>query len=193
MFTGIIKSVGKIKSIRKGKKGIGITVSARPLSGLTKGASIAVNGTCYTATSVAQGSFSFFAMPETVRVTAVGRWKAGERVNIERPLRLGDEIGGHTVSGHVEGVGQIAIILREGRSRLWKVEAPAGIIQHLQKKGSVAIDGVSLTLADVGDSWFSVALIPYTLSHTTLGEKKRGDVVNLESDILTRHAKKRRA
>ncbi len=190
MFTGIIKSGGKVKNIRKSRGGIAVSVSSSALSGLKKGASIAVNGICFTVTTFSRSSFSFFAMPETIRKTTVGSWKKGQKVNLEKSLHFGEELGGHLVSGHIEGVGEIAIIIREGRARLWKIEAPRAIIALLRRKGSVAIDGVSLTVADVGKNWFSVALIPYTLAHTTLGEKKQDDSVNIETDMLMKYAKK---
>ncbi len=186
MFTGIIKSVGKVKSIKKSRGGIALVVSARSLRKIEKGASIAVGGICLTVTAFSRGSFSFFAMLETIRKTTVSFWKKGQKVNLERSLKFGEELGGHLVSGHIEGVGEITAIVREGRSRLLKIETSVKILSRMVAQGSVALDGVSLTIADVGKNWFSVALIPYTLSHTSLRDLVIGDKVNIETDMIMR-------
>ena len=186
MFTGIIKRTGTVQKVEKCRGGLAIEVAAPRLS-LKKGASVAVNGICSTVVSSARNSLSIFYIPETIRKTTVVRWKKGERVNLEESMRFGDEVGGHLVSGHIDGVGTITALVREGESRLLKIEAPRMLLRYMIPKGSVAIDGVSLTLADVGDDWFSVALIPYTLAHTNLGKKKTGDRVNLECDMLGKY------
>ncbi len=191
MFTGIIKSVGRIVDVKKSRAGIAATVVAARLTGLEKGASIAVNGICLTVTTRSPRSFSFFAIPETLRKTTVGSWKEGQKVNLEKSLKFGEELGGHLVSGHIEGIGRVSALVREGKSLLLKIEASAEILSRVVTQGSVALDGVSLTIADVGESWFSVALIPYTLSHTSLRDLAIDDTVNIETDMLAQYAIKR--
>lgn len=193
MFTGIIKSVGTIKNLRKSSGEIIVSVSTSSLQRVKKGASIAVGGICFTVTDFSRGSFSFFAMPETIRKTTVGSWERGQKVNLEQSLRFGEELGGHLVSGHVEGIGRVSALVREGGSLLVKVETSEEILSRITTQGSVALDGVSLTVADIGENWFSVALIPYTLSHTSLRDLAIRDKVNIETDILMRYAKKRKA
>ncbi len=191
MFTGIIKEVAEAAAVRE-SRGIFLVEVATPKQWKVRsGESISLNGICSTVTKVGRGGMLFEYMPETQRKTTVRSWKKGDALNCERNLRVGDSLDGHLVMGHVDGVGRIGALVREGGARLFKIEAPSELLAFIAKKGSVAVDGVSLTVADVGDDWFSVALIPYTLSHTNLQFRKVGDRVNIETDILAKYAQKR--
>ena len=154
--------------------------------GVKKGASIAVNGTCLTATAIRRGRVSFDVVPETLRKTNLGSLKKGDRVNIERPLRVGGELGGHFVLGHIDGKG--TVVAKTGRGI--RVRVPKRLEKYLAPKGSIAIDGVSLTIAKLDGNEIFIALIPHTLKHTTLGFKKKGDKVNIEADYLAKLALK---
>lgn len=186
MFTGIIKKTEKVESIRK--RGGGIVVSVRrPLGwNAQDGQSISVNGICSTVSAIRGRQLVFQYIPETIRKTTVRWWEKGDLVNLEQSMKFGDPIDGHVVMGHVEGVGRLAATVQELGERLFKVEASKKLISSMVPKGSIAVDGVSLTLVDVGDDWFSVALIPYTTAHTSWKERRVGDMVNLETDILGR-------
>jgi riboflavin synthase len=151
------------------------------------GESVAVNGSCLTVTGRSGRRFTVEASPETLRRTTLGGLKRGARVNLERALRVGDRFGGHVVQGHVDGVGRLLDIRPDGEWVLYRFEAPRLLADYLVEKGSIAVDGVSLTVFDCQDSRFTVALIPHTLAATTLGERWPGDAVNLEADVLLKH------
>jgi len=161
--------------------------AARALTGLAAGESIAINGACLTVTSGRGKQFSVDLSPETLRRTTLGHLAPGTRVNLERALRVGDRLGGHVVQGHVDGVGQLDSIRPDGDWYLYRFRAPRGLTPYLVEKGAIAVDGVSLTIFDCRGPAFTVALIPHTLAVTTLGDRKPGDRVNLEADVLLKH------
>lgn len=189
MFTGVVKKTATIASIRK--QGGTVVVSVRHPLGweMREGQSVSVNGICTTVSAIKGRKLVFQYIPETLRKTTVRWWKKGDLVNLEESLKLGEPIDGHLVSGHVEDVGRITASVRERGERLFKIEASKELTAQMTPKGSVAVDGVSLTLVDVGDDWFSVALIPYTIAHTNWKAKGVGDMVNLETDMLGRMRK----
>lgn len=191
MFTGLVEELGKIKSITKGTKSARLTIEGRVvLQDVKLGDSIAVNGTCLTVVEYTQRSFTADVMPETVRSTVLAELKSGDVVNLERTLRLGDRLGGHIVSGHVDGVGVIRSKERSDNAIVVTVEAPPQVMSYIIAKGSIAIDGTSLTIVDYGADWFSVSLIPHTASLTTVGLKEAGSKVNLEADVLGKYVAK---
>ena len=187
MFTGIVEEVGTIRRAFDKGGNLRVEVAAeRVLEGTKLGDSIAVSGPCLTVVELGPGFFAVDLAKETVQRTAP-RWRAGARVNLERALRVGDRLGGHFVSGHVDGVGRVVRFdRRPGASDLY-VEVPEGLKKYVAEKGSITIDGVSLTVVSVEDRVFSVTLIPHTFEVTTLGELRVGDAVNLEVDLLARY------
>jgi riboflavin synthase len=188
MFTGIITDIGELIERAGGRLTIRSNFAA---DGVAIGASIACDGACLTATTVTPaGSGSLFTVDvsnETLSKTTLGDWQPGRSINLERSLRVGEELGGHIVSGHVDGVATITAIRPDGASRRFTVEAPAALARYIAPKGSLALDGISLTVNDVDQNRFGVNLIPHTLTHTTWGAKKPGDRVNLEIDVLARY------
>jgi riboflavin synthase len=155
--------------------------------GLRVGDSIAVDGACLTVTALRGDGFTSDLSGETLKRTTLGRLRAGSRVNLERPLRLGDRLGGHLVTGHVDAVGQVVDRIPQGDGEFWRFRFPQDLMPLLVLKGSIAVDGISLTVAELSGDAFGVALIPHTLHHTTLGGKRVGDPVNLEADLLGKH------
>ena len=182
MFTGIVEEVGRVISA-----GMPRVEIACALAGLAPGDSVAVDGVCLTVTELREGSFAAELSEETLARTSLGRLAAGSTVNLERPVTAMGRLGGHVVQGHVDGTGTIRRIDPKAASVEMWFEPPPGLRRYLVQKGSVAVDGVSLTVADMEDGAFSVALIPHTLRATTLGGKAAGDVVNLEVDILAKY------
>ena len=185
MFSGIIEKEGLVK--KAGKSSLWVSAS---LSKVKAGDSIAVNGVCLTVLPpLKKNFFAFDLSPETLRLTTLGRLTTGQAVNLERALKLGDVIGGHLVSGHVDSIARVLEKkdLPKGFCNL-RIEIPKNLIGLIAHKGSIAVDGVSLTVSALGKNYFEAALIPYTLKHTNLGKIKRGDLVNLEADILARYA-----
>lgn len=191
MFTGIIEDIGAVKSIeKKGAFGrISFEVSALPAS-VRLGDSICVNGACLTAASFSGRVFTADISEETLRVTTLGDLKAGDRVNIEYALTLNKPLGGHMVSGHVDGVGTIVRKAALTGSMELEVKVPVGLMGQLVKKGSVAVDGISLTVAELTESGFRVTIIPHTLKNTTLPDKAEGGRVNIETDIIGKYVEK---
>jgi riboflavin synthase len=191
MFTGLVESLGTVIAVEDRAGGRLLVVAEPRLQGdLRIGDSIAINGACLTMVDIRQRGLAFQAVPETLAKTNLGELAVGDRVNLERALRVGDRLGGHWVQGHVDGVGRIAERGREGQwETVWFACAPA-LTAQMVGKGSLAVDGVSLTLVDVHDGRFSVALIPHTLEHTTLGFKAAGATVNLETDVLAKYVMK---
>ena len=188
MFTGIIHTTGRLERRGAHDGGARLTFAAsRPLPGLAIGESIAVNGACLTVTSRNGRRFTADVSPETLRRTTLGQLPPGTRVNLERALRVGDRIGGHVVQGHVDGVGQLEAIKPERQWFLYRFRVPRTLIPYLVEKGSIAVDGVSLTVFGCRGPSFTVALIPHTLKESTLGERKTGDRVNLEADVLLKY------
>jgi riboflavin synthase len=188
MFTGIIEVIGVVKDLRRERGGMSISLEAK-LSGepLSIGESVAVSGPCLTVERVIAGGFTVFASSETVLRTTLGKARAGNRVNLERALQLGGRLGGHIVSGHVDGVGRIRHISPSGEAREVTVTAPDALLPFLVAKGSVSIDGISLTVNEVRGAEFTVMIIPHTLGATTLVEARPGDEVNLEADLIARY------
>jgi riboflavin synthase len=191
MFTGIIEERGTIRSVSHGTSFSRLAVRAvKVLEGLKTGDSISVNGVCLTVTEFGPGGFMADTMPETLRRTNLGELKSGSRVNLERALRLSDRIGGHLVTGHIDGTGKIASRWEEGNALWLKVTAGPDIMRYLADKGSVALDGVSLTISSSDARSFSVSVIPHTKEMTTLPGKGVGDPVNIECDLLAKYTEK---
>ena len=188
MFTGIIQTIGRLEERRPSGSGARLTIAtSRQLPGLVVGESVAVNGACLTVTGRRGRGFSVDVSPETLRRTTLGHLAPGARVNLERSLRVGDRLGGHIVQGHVDGVGRLEAIAPDGNWIAFRFRAPRNLSPYLVEKGSIAVDGVSLTVFACRGPTFSVALVPHTLAETTLGERKPGDRVNLEADVLLKH------
>ena len=184
MFTGIVQEVGSIASVPAGSL---VIAASQVLKGMQSGGSIAVNGVCLTVTDFDSQSFSVDVMPETLRQTNLGRLRTGDRVNLERPLALGGEVGGHLVQGHVDDTGRIASATNEGEAVLMRFEAPPEVMRFIVPRGFIAVDGVSLTVTDrdVGSFW--VSIVDYTRQNTVLGSRKVGDMVNLEVDVIAEY------
>jgi riboflavin synthase len=188
VFTGLVAGRGVVRALRDGRLEV-----ETPLAGeLSPGDSIAVNGVCLTATERANGSFVADVMPETLRLTSLEPLGVGDEVNLELPLRAGDRLGGHVMQGHVDGVGTVESVREDGFSRVVRIAAPAELLRYIVHKGSIAVDGVSLTVSGVDDSGFEVSLIPETLERTTLGGAEPGRTVNLEVDVLAKYVEKLR-
>lgn len=191
MFTGIIREVGQVASVAGGADGVRLVVTAPQTAGSTAiGDSVGVNGVCLTAVAVDGRSLSFDAVPETLARTTLHRLEAGDGVNVEPALRAGDPLGGHLVQGHVDGVGRVAAVVPEGDGRRVEIDAGGDLIRYCAEKGSICVEGVSLTVAGVDGSRFAVALIPHTLSVTTLGTLTTGGEVNLEVDVLAKYVER---
>ena len=193
MFTGIVTAIGTVREARKGKAG-DARLAIEPGSahgwdcpGIPVGASIACSGVCLTVVETAADAFAVDVSLETMAATTAGSWRKGTAVNLERALAMGDELGGHMVSGHVDGLGEVVSIDRDGEGRRIEVEAPPDIAPLIARKGSVAVDGVSLTVNEVEGSRFGVMVIPHTWRHTTLRDLGPGHKINLEADMLARY------
>ena len=187
MFTGIVREVGKVAAVSGGSGGIRLEVAAPAAAAATDvGGSVAVGGCCLTAVSVDGGVIAFDAVPETLARTTLGGLTRGTRVNIEPALRAGEPLGGHYVQGHVDGVGRVLSVEEEGDGRRIWFEAPAGLRRYVVEKGSITVEGTSLTVAELRPDGFSVALIPHTLAGTTLCEHAAGALDNHEGDVLAK-------
>lgn len=189
MFTGIIEEVGKIKNIQGGTNYKLTIAASKILEDIHLGDSIAVNGICLTAISWDNGSFTVDVMRETLERTSLHRLRAGSFVNLERALAADGRFGGHIVSGHIDGTGEIINIRRDANAVWYKIKTSEKIMEFIIEKGSIAIDGISLTVAKVDRSAFYVSVIPHTLENTILLRKKAGDIVNLENDIVGKYIK----
>ena len=189
MFTGIIEEVGEIAQTQRRGMAVFFGIRASFAKELREGDSVCVNGACLTVVAVQPPLFWVEAVEETLARTNLGFLKPGDKVNLERALSVTGRFGGHFVQGHVDGTGVIAQIIPRLRSKVMRVHTPKELMQYIVPKGSIAVDGVSLTVVDVGADWFTVSLIPFTLEHTTLGLRKVGDVVNLEVDILAKYVR----
>lgn len=191
MFTGIIEEVGTVISVQKGAASSFIEIKAETvLSDVHTGDSIAVNGVCLTVVSFSSASFRADVMNETLSRSSLGSLKQGSPVNLERAMAAGGRFGGHIVSGHIDGTGVITDIKKDGIAHWYTISANAAILRYIVEKGSIAIDGISLTVARVGDSSFAVSIIPHTAAKTVLSAKKIGDTVNLENDIIGKYVEK---
>ena len=185
MFTGIIEEMGVVKTVTKGMSGTGLTILAKGvLEGLTIGDSMTVNGVCQTVVGFDPTQFTVDVSPETLKVTTLGMVKAGDPVNLERAMRLSDRLGGHLVSGHVDGVGTVRDRAQDANAIQMTIAAPHEILKLCVLKGSIAVDGISLTINEVTAQGFRVTIIPHTAKVTTLGVKQVGDPVNLETDLI---------
>lgn len=191
MFTGLIEEIGEIKAMKKGSNSIRLTVAASKIMDDVKlGDSIATNGICLTVVDFDSKSFSADVMPETMNRSSFHQQKEGARVNLERALRVGDRMGGHMVSGHVDGLGEIISQTKDDNAIWVSIAAPKNILKYVIEKGSIAIDGISLTVAYVDENQFKVSIIPLTQDDTTLVSKKIGSQVNLECDMTAKYIEK---
>jgi riboflavin synthase len=191
MFTGIIEYLGTAVAVEHSAGGARLTIEAGPVAAGTRvGDSVAVNGVCLTAVAVTPPRLEFEAIPETLRRSNLGTLAAGSRVNLERPLAADGRLSGHFVQGHVDGVGEVAAAVVEGDSLHLTIVPPAALLRYIVEKGSIAVDGVSLTVAACHDRRFQVALIPHTRAATTLGRTAPADAVNLEVDVLAKYVEK---
>lgn len=191
MFTGIIEEIGTIRSVRKGNTSGSLTIEAGEiLSGVKIGDSIAVNGICLTVTGLEGSGFTVDVMHETFDRSNGAMFQAGMRVNLERAMAADGRFGGHIVSGHIDGVGRVKRTWKDENAVWYEISAPAGILRYIVEKGSIAVDGISLTVAKAGTDSFQVSVIPHTRNMTTLSEKKRGDMLNLENDCIGKYVEK---
>jgi riboflavin synthase len=195
VFTGLIADLGSVTALERNGEGVTLRIGTRLTSELQPGDSVAVNGVCLTAIDIREGGFAAEAMVETLRRSALGALEPGARVNLELALRADGRLGGHVVQGHVDGTGTIGEVRDEGPigdrpARVLRIETDPGIERYLVEKGSVAVDGVSLTVSSLSDDWFEVSLIPETQQRTNLGEAAVGGRVNLEVDVLAKHVER---
>jgi riboflavin synthase len=190
VFTGLVAGTGSVESLVREGSGVRLRVRSELAAELSPGDSVAVNGVCLTAVEPDGAGFSADVMEETLRRSSLGPLGEGDAVNLELPLRAGDRLGGHIVQGHVDGVGTVESVREEGFSRVLRIAAPADTLRYVVEKGSIAVDGVSLTVSAVDDDALEVSLIPETLERTTLGAAARGTAVNLEVDVLAKYVEK---
>ncbi len=190
MFTGLIADRGRVRECKRGDDGVRLTVDSTVAGELTRGDSVAVNGVCLTATSVDRSGFAAEVMNETLQRSSLRDAAPGSVVNVELPLRPTDRLAGHVVQGHVDGVGVVRCVAGDGFARRLEIEAESDLLRYVVGKGSVAVDGVSLTVAGLGDASFTVSLIPETLERTNLGSAQPGTRVNLEVDVLAKYVER---
>lgn len=191
MFTGIIEEIGSIQKIKHGSRSVVLEVRAKKvLEDMKVGDSVATNGVCLTVVSFNNQSFCADVMPETMQRSNLGDLHVGDSVNLERALCLNGRLGGHIVTGHVDGLGKIAAREKDANAIRLTVSAPANLLRYIVEKGSITIDGISLTVVAVTDSGFTVSIIPHTQGETTLAKKKIGDSVNLENDVIAKYVEK---
>jgi riboflavin synthase len=190
MFTGLVQDLGSVRTVEHEPAGARLEVATELGAELSEGDSIAVNGVCLTAVAVEDGAFRADVMAETLRRSSLGPLEAGDRVNLELPLRAHDRLGGHFVQGHVDATGRVESVEIEGFAHVLRIAAEPSTLRYIVEKGSIAVDGVSLTVADVDDEGFTVSLIPETIERTTLGGAAPGRVVNLEVDVLAKYVEK---
>jgi riboflavin synthase len=190
MFTGLVAAKGSVQGAERSQDGVRLSISTALAAELQRGDSVAVNGVCLTAVDVGSGSFGADVVQETLDRSSLGPLGEGDEVNLELPLRAADRLGGHVVQGHVDGTGMVESAQSNGLGSRVRIECPPGLLRYIVEKGSVAVDGVSLTVASVDDAAFEVALIPETLERTTLGSAAAGRVVNVEVDIVAKYVEK---
>ena len=190
MFTGLIEDLGTVETVERTDDGARLRISTPLSSELALGDSIAVNGCCLTATAVQEGAFETEAMNQTLTVTALSEIDESSKVNLELAMKAGDRLGGHIVQGHVDGVGTVASIEDDGFAKRIRVELPTQLLRYVVDKGSITLSGVSLTVADLGDSWAEVSLIPETLERTNLGDLAPGSQLNVECDIVAKYVER---
>jgi riboflavin synthase len=190
VFTGLVAGTGTVESLERDGGGVRLRVRSELAGELGPGDSVAVNGVCLTAVDPDGHGFSADVMEETLRRSSLGPLASGDAVNLELPLRAGDRLGGHIVQGHVDGTGEVDSVREEGLSRVVRIAAPADLLRYVVEKGSITVEGVSLTVSDVDEEAFEVSLIPETLARTTLGAAAPGRTVNLEVDVLAKYVEK---
>jgi riboflavin synthase len=190
LFTGLIQDVGRIQSFEMGADGARLQIATAVGPEIALGDSVAVNGVCLTATAVEAGGFETEAMNQTLDVTALGGLDTGSRVNLELAMKASDRLGGHIVQGHVDGVGEVSSIEDDGFARRLRVTLPSELMRYAIDKGSIALDGVSLTISGLGEDWIEVSLIPETLERTNLGEAEAGRKINVECDVIAKHVER---
>ena len=187
MFTGIIQAVGRVAAIERRGGDARLHITGLPLADGALGESIAVSGVCLTAVEFSADGFAADVSGETLACTTLGDWTVGQAVNLERALAVGDRLGGHIVSGHVDGVGEVVSRRPDGRSERFTLRAPAALARYIAAKGSITVDGVSLTVNTIAGAEFGVNIVPHTLAHTSLDAPRAGSRVNLEVDLLARY------
>jgi len=190
IFTGLVATTGAVRALDRTSDGVRMRVESALASELEQGDSVAVNGVCLTAVEVSGGDFQADVMGETLRRSSLGPLERGDAVNLELPLRASDRLGGHMVQGHVDGLGSVADVEADGFATLVRIACAGELLRYVVEKGSIAVDGVSLTVAEVDDEGFSVSLIPATRARTTLGSLSPGRAVNLEVDVLAKYVEK---
>jgi riboflavin synthase len=190
MFTGIVRELGQVESFDRNPDGAHLWVKAKLSTELERGDSVAVSGVCLTATDISDGAFAADVMNQTLSVSTLGELDDGAFVNLELPLRAGDPLGGHVVQGHVDGTVAVVAVQDDGLARRLRISVPPEHERYLVERGSLTLDGVSLTVAEVGDGWAEVSLIPETLERTTLGDAEPGRRLNLELDPIARHVER---
>lgn len=190
MFTGLIEDVGTVEALDRSEDGARLRISTRLAPEIAEGDSVAVNGCCLTATVVDADGFETEAMNQTLEVTALGGVDQAGRVNLELAMKASDRLGGHIVQGHVDGVGTVASIEEDGFARRLRVELPQGLLKYVVDKGSITLNGVSLTVAGLGGSWAEVSLIPETLERTNLADLAPGDRLNVECDVVAKYVER---
>jgi riboflavin synthase len=190
VFTGLVGGLGRVVRSERSEDGVRVTIASRLAAELHEGDSIAVNGVCLTATGLDGDSFAAEVMNETLARTSLRALDVGAALNLELPLRAGDRLGGHVVQGHVDGMGTVALVSEDGFARRLRIDAPHEVLRYVVQKGSIAVDGVSLTVAEMDDRSFTVSLIPETLQRTNLGSAEPGARVNLEVDVLAKYVEK---
>jgi riboflavin synthase len=190
MFTGLIEDVGTVEAVDSNSDGARLRIATTLGAEIGPGDSVAVSGVCLTATEADAGGFATEAMNRTLEVTSLGGLEAGDRVNLELAMRASDRLGGHIVQGHVDGVGEVASVEDDGFAKRLRVDLDPKLLRYAVARGSIALDGVSLTIADLGESWASVSLIPETMERTTLGEAEPGRRLNVECDVIAKHVER---
>lgn len=190
MFTGLVQDIGSIESVEGGADGARLRIATRLGSEIGLGDSIAVNGVCLTATEADGGGFATEAMNQTLEVTVIGALEPGARVNLELATRADERLGGHIVQGHADGSGRVLEVTEDGFARRVRVEIPPELLRYVVDKGSIALNGVSLTVATLGEGWVEVSLIPETLERTNLGDAAPGDALNVEVDVLAKYVER---
>ena len=190
MFTGLIADLGTIEDLEHSADGVRLIVSSALAGELSEGDSISVNGVCLTATEVRPSAFATDVMNETLRLSSLAEARTGTPVNLELAMRLSDRLGGHMVQGHVDGMGTVRSVTPDGFARRIEIETGDDLLRYMVRKGSITVDGVSLTIANLGDTSFTVSLIPETLERTNLGHAEIGTTVNLEVDVLAKYVER---
>jgi riboflavin synthase len=190
VFTGLVEDLGTVGAVDRSDAGVRVTIASALAGELSIGDSVSVNGVCLTATETSDEHFGAFVMAETLRASSLQGLRDGARVNLELPVKVQSRLGGHIVPGHVDGVGAVREIRAEGDSRVMSIEAEPDVLRYVVHKGSITVDGVSLTVSAVDDESFEVSLIPETLHRTTLGRVAAGNPVNLEVDVVAKYVEK---